>query len=511
MVTLNSMEDRAIEMSLVSKRFGDVVANQDVNFNVSYYQIHALLGENGAGKSTLMSMLAGIYQPDSGVIKVNGQTVQIHQPKHAIELGIGMVHQHFKLVDNQTVLESIIVQKTNSFFRSTKKERDMIEEMMRNYHLYVPLDLYVHELSVSQKQCLEIVKVLYIGARILVLDEPTAVLAPQEVEDLYKVLVLLKNKGCAIIIITHKLNEVISYSDEVTVLHQAKSVYTGKSKSLTETELTYLMVGKEIELNIECPQVMEEEVILTLDRLTLIDNNQYPVLQDISLQLRKGEVLGVAGIAGSGQKELCEAIAGLKKIHQGSIYFKDELLNNMSPRLIAQKGISMSFIPEDRLQMGLVASMGITDNLLLKSYYKQKGLILKKGEASIRAKELVRELNIVTPSIDTPVGMLSGGNIQKVLLGRELDLNPKVIITAYALRGLDVQATYQVYELLNTQKKKGTGIIFIGEDLDVLMALCDTIAVMCEGKLMGIAPSNSLTKIQIGKMMAGQEVEHATH
>ncbi len=496
---------QAIKMSQMSKRFGDVIANHDVCLEANYHQVHALLGENGAGKSTLMNILSGIYAPDAGVIMISQKRVTISSPKKASQLGIGMVHQHVKLVDSLTVLESIVVQNGHAFFRTTKKDRQFVQAMMDKHHLQLPLDALIGSLSVSQKQYVEILKVLYMGAKILIFDEPTAVLTDHETESLYNVLTSLKQDGCCVIVITHKLNEVLSYADEVTVMHQGTSVYHGIVAGMTEKELASLMVGDDVDLHIPYEQTNIGSTILRLEHMGLM-NQQTNVLSNISLDLHEGEIIGVAGIAGSGQKELCEAIAGIRSIDQGAIYFYDNQINGLSPRQIATMGIRLSFIPEDRLQMGLVPSMSIVDNVLLSDYYKQKGL-LKRTNASIKAKQMVESLSIVAPSIETPVGLLSGGNIQKVLLGRELQQAPKVMITAYAVRGLDVQSTHQIYELLNKQKKQGCGILFIGEDLDVLLTFCDRIAVLCDGLLMGVEKSNQLNKQMIGQMMAGKTLE----
>lgn len=493
-------------MHKISKHFGEVIANHDVTFNVDTHRIHALLGENGAGKSTLMNVLAGIYQQDAGTISINDQLCVIDQPATATKLGIGMVHQHFKLQDNLSVLDNIVALSSTGFFRTSHKKRQVIQERLDQVGIRLDLDALICDLSVAQKQCVEIAKVLYLGSSILVFDEPTAVLAPLEIEHFYQLLYKLKAQGCAIIVITHKLAEVISYCDDVTIMAKAKSVYTGIVDHLDESSIIEMMVQESLNLEIERLDTTPAKKLLKVQSITLMSKDKYPILNDISFDLYDHEILGIAGISGSGQKELAEAIVGMVPIDKGDILFENESITNLSCRQISNKGIDLSFIPEDRLQMGLVANMGIVDNLLLKTYYKHAGFMLHRSQAREDATNLVDKLSIVTPSIDTPVSLLSGGNIQKVLLGREIDLNPKVIITAYAVRGLDVMATHQVYDLLNSQKQQGCGILFIGEDLDVLLALCDRIAVICDGHIMGIVDARSSNKIQLGQMMSNQKM-----
>lgn len=499
----NQQSHTTLKMQKISKHFGEVIANQDVDFLVDTHRIHALLGENGAGKSTLMNVLAGIYQQDSGTITIDDKICIIDQPATAAKLGIGMVHQHFKLQDNLSVLDNIIAQSSKGFFRTSPKKRKAIQDSLDQVGIKLDLDAMISELSVAQKQCVEIAKVLYLGASLLVFDEPTAVLAPLEIEQLYLLLAKLKAQGCAIIMITHKLQEVLTYCDDVTILRKGRSVFTGTVEGIDETFLTEMMVGDRVNLHIERLDTKPCKELLQVQSISLMSKDKFPILDDITFSLYDSEILGIAGISGSGQKELCEAIVGMLPIDKGDILFENESITNLSCRKISDKGISLSFIPEDRLQMGLVDNMGIVDNLLLKSYYKQPGHILCRSQARKDAIRLVEKLAIVTPSIDTPVSLLSGGNIQKVLLGREIDLNPKVIITAYAVRGLDVMPTHQVYDLLNAQKQRGCGILFIGEDLDVLSALCDRIAVLCDGKLMGIVDARSSSKMQLGQMMSG--------
>lgn len=362
-------------------------------------------------------------------------------------------------------------------------------------------------MSVSEKQTVEILKVLYRGADILILDEPTAVLTPQETDKLFSILRSMRDQGCAVIIITHKLNEVLAISDRVTILRKGKSVATVATAETNAQELTELMVGKKVSLQIERPCVKQEKALFEVHHLSVRNEDGVYALNDISFDLNGGEILGVAGVAGSGQKELCETVAGLMHAEKGAILYKKENIVGKSPREIIKMGISMSFIPEDRLGMGLVASMGMTDNMLLKSYKNGKSPFINKKPARELALRLIDTLEIVTPGVTTPVSRLSGGNVQKVLLGREIESEPQLLITAYPVRGLDINSSYTIYDLLNEQKKKGVAVLFIGEDLDVLLELCDRIMVLCHGAVTGILEAQSATKEQIGLLMAGETIK----
>lgn len=493
-----------IEMKNISKSFGSVVANNNVNFQVEKGEIHALLGENGAGKSTLMNMLSGIYIPDSGSILIDGQEVNFSYPKDSIDMGIGMIHQHYKLVDVLTAKENIILGQRGNLFIKNKDLTAEINSISNKFGLSINPDKKIYDMSVSEKQTVEIVKVLYRGANILVLDEPTAVLTPQESKKLFKILENMKNSGCAVIIITHKLNEVMEISDRVTVLRKGEAIKTVNTKETSPTDLTNMMVGRSVNLEIQRIETKKNEVLLKVENLTALNNDKVAVLDNISFDLHSSEILGVAGVAGSGQKELCESIAGLYDVNEGKILYKNENLVGKSPRDIIKKGISMSFIPEDRLGMGLVASMDMVDNFLLKEYHLQKGFFVQKNLIKEKCKKIIDKLSINTPGINHPIKQLSGGNIQKVLLGREIDCNPEVLITAYPIRGLDIGATHTIYDILNEQKVKGVAILYVGEDLDVLMELCDRIMVICDGKVTGIVDANKTTKEELGFMMAGQ-------
>ncbi|MCC8358069.1 MAG: ABC transporter ATP-binding protein, partial [Oscillospiraceae bacterium] len=467
------------------------------------------LGENGSGKTTLMNMLSGIYFPDSGHIFVDGQEVTIASPHDAYTLGIGMVHQHFKLVDVLTAAENIELGLPGKLVVDKKAIAQRIREICDRYGFVVEPEKKVYDMSVSEKQTLEIVKALYRGANVLILDEPTAVLTPQETERLFAVMRNMKADGKSIII-THKLHdEVLEISDRVAVLR--KGVYVGDMATAgadTQT-LSDMMVGRAVNLNIDRAAPENPVRRLELRHLTVKDADGVLRLDDINLDVNGGEILGVAGISGCGQKELLEAIAGLQDTEDGSSvkYFPqgpegpEEELIGQNPRTIADMGVRLAFVPEDRLGMGLVGSMDLADNMMLKSYREGRGAFTDRKPPRRLAEDVVEELEVVTPSISTPVRRLSGGNVQKVLVGREIAANPTVLLSAYAVRGLDINTSYTIYRLLNEQKKAGVAVLYVGEDLDVLLELCDRIAVLCGGRLSGILDARTATKEQVGFMM----------
>ncbi|MCR4688038.1 MAG: ABC transporter ATP-binding protein [Saccharofermentans sp.] len=495
----------AIELKGISKSFGSVAANKNIDLTVGKGEILALLGENGSGKTTLMNMLSGIYMPDSGSIFIDGKKVKINSPQAAGKLGIGMVHQHFKLVERFTALDNIRIgmgKEAGVFFKSGYT-RKYVMEIAERFGFNIDPDKYVYNMSVSEKQTLEILKVLCYGAKIVILDEPTAVLTVQEIERLFEVLFKMRSEGHSVIIITHKLNEVMEVSDRVAVLRHGEYVGSVETKKTSEKELTELMVGHKIDLNISRPMIEKTQPLLEIRDLTVKSDEGNVAVDGMNFYIRGGEILGVAGIAGSGQKELCEAIAGLRPIVKGQMIHDGESIVGMSPKKISKHGISMSFIPEDRLGMGLAPSLSITDNMILKSYNDSKGIFVDRKDARIEAAETIEKLAISAPSTETPVRRLSGGNVQKVLLGREIKSGPNVLITAYPVRGLDINSSYMIYDILNEQKQKGVGILFVGEDLDVMLALCDKIMVMCHGKLQGVVNGNNATKEDIGLMMTG--------
>lgn len=496
----------AIECKKITKTFGPVVANDEIDLLVRYGEILALLGENGSGKTTLMNMLSGIYHPDSGSISIGGNEVRINSPVDSMQLGIGMIHQHFKLVEAFRAMDNIVLG-TEGKKENDRELRKKINEISESFGLEIDPDKYVSELSVSEKQTVEILKVLYRGAEILILDEPTAVLTPQETEKLFVILRKMKEKGCAIIIITHKLQEVLEISDRVTILRKGKSIETVQTRDCDAKKLTELMVGRPVSLEIDRPEPKDTSTILKVVDLTVFKADGSKALDEVSFKIKRGEILGVAGVAGSGQKELCETIAGLMNAKEGAILYNKENLIGKTPSQIIDMGISMSFVPEDRLGMGLVASMGMTDNMLLKNYRDAKGPFVNRKPAKELAAGLVKKLSIVTPGIDTPVRLMSGGNVQKVLLGREIESQPHLLITAYPVRGLDINSSYTVYNLLNEQKKKNVAVMYIGEDLDVLLELSDRIMVLCHGKITGILDAKEATKEQVGMLMTGEGME----
>lgn len=496
----------AIECKQITKRFGSVLANDAIDLAVRRGEVLALLGENGSGKTTLMNMLSGIYRPDSGTISVDGREVTINSPVDAMHLGIGMIHQHFKLVEIFSAMDNIVLGTAEKLL-APKQLKRKIEDICAAFGLEIDPIKRVCDMSVSEKQTVEIIKVLYRGAQILILDEPTAVLTPQETNRLFAILRRMKQQGCAIIIITHKLNEVLEISDRVTILRKGKSIDTVVTKDTNQAQLTELMVGRPVSLEIERPETNVPKPILKVVDLTIRTADGGVAVDDISFEIRTGEILGVAGVAGSGQKELCETIAGLLKPKTGAILYHKENIVGKSPSEIISLGISMSFVPEDRLGMGLVASMGMVDNMLLKSYHKSGGTFVDRKPARALAEQLIKKLSIVTPGVDTPVRLLSGGNVQKVLLGREIESSPNLLITAYPVRGLDINSSYTVYDLLNEQKRRNVAVMYIGEDLDVLLELSDRIMVLCHGKITGIVDARAATKEQLGLMMTGAAPE----
>ena len=502
------MENKlALELKGVTKRFGKVVANHDVSLQVHHGEILAILGENGSGKTTLMNMVSGIYFPDEGQIFVDGDEVIIKSPKDAFKYKIGMIHQHFKLVDVFTATENIVLGVEDGKKYNIKEAKKRVKAITDKYGFNIDLDKKIYNMSVSEKQTVEIIKVLYRGADILILDEPTAVLTPQETEKLFDVLRNMRKDGKSIIIITHKLHEVLEISDRVAILRKGEHVDTVLTKDANEQSLTEAMMGEKVDLNIirEEPKNVKER--LDVEHLTVIKRDGTKALDDVSFKAYGGEILGIAGISGCGQKELLESIAGLQQTTKKSsiLYKPDDLgpqqLVGKSPREIRKLGIALSFVPEDRLGMGLVGNMDIVDNMMLRSYKGGKTAFLSRKEPKHLADDIIEKLEVVTPSASTPVRRLSGGNVQKVLVGREIALGPKVLMVAYPVRGLDINSSYTIYGLLSEQKEKGTAVIFVGEDLDVLIELCDRIMVINSGVITGVVDGKTATKEEIGLLM----------
>ncbi len=505
----------AIELKNITKRFGKVVANDGVCLSLRYGQILSLLGENGSGKTTLMNMLAGIYFPDEGEIFVNGKPVSIRSPKDAFDNHIGMIHQHYKLVDVFTAAQNIVLGLDEGGKLDIAATNQRVREICERYGFDIDPTQKIYDMSVSQKQTVEIVKMLYRGADILILDEPTAVLTPQETDKLFAVLRNMRDDGKAIVIITHKLHEVMALSDQVAVLRKGKYIGTVNTSETSPQALTDMMVGHTVTLNIDRPKHEHPEPRLEIQDLTCFDAEGVAKLDHVSFTAMGGEILGIAGIAGSGQKELLEAIAGLCPIAEGSIRYTPEdkpalQLVGKTPMQIKKAGVSLAFVPEDRLGMGLVGSMGMTGNMMLRSWKKGRHAFVERKDPNELALRIWKELDVVTPSVDFPVRRMSGGNVQKVLVGREIATNPSVLMSAYAVRGLDINTSYTIYNLMTAQKMKGVAVIYVGEDLDVLLELCDRILVLCGGKLSGVVDARTATKEQLGLLMTrvgGKEAE----
>ena len=597
-----------IRFEHVTKKFGKVVANRDVTFGIEKGEVLSILGENGSGKTTLMNVLAGIYQQDEGKVFIDGEEVTIKSPKDAFAHKIGMVHQHFKLVEVFTATENIVLGLTKKDYKklsqnliekrdkllselskaepgsiaqsgyseevrrldkeikqagryNLKNSATRIKTMCAKYGFNLDPNKHVFEMSVSEKQTLEIVKVLYRGVDTLILDEPTAVLTPQEIKHLFDVIRNMKKDGKTVVIITHKLNEVMEISDRIAVLRKGEYITTVKKEETTEAKLAELMVGRKIDLDIKRTEIPNSGVRLEIRGLSANDRDGNEILRNISFDVNGSEILGIAGISGSGQRELLETIAGLNRetcgdiifynpkenkpvtfFHkdlkqikelaaQGKFHYEDgsqvslfrktnkeieQLVNDgkilfyenevidlkgKKPIEIRDLGIKLSFVPEDRLGMGLVGNMDLVDNMMLRSYRKGKGIFLHKEKPTELAREIVDKLEVQTPSLHTQVRKLSGGNIQKVLVGREISSRPKVLMAAYPVRGLDINSSYLIYRLLDEQKQKGTAVIFVGEDLDVLMALSDRIMVLANGKISGIVDPRKVSKEEIGILM----------
>ena len=499
----------ALEMRNISKSFGSIQANKNVSLEVYHGEILAILGENGCGKTTLMNMIAGIYFPDEGTVLVDGKEVVITSPKDAFAHKIGMIHQHFKLVDVFTATENIILGVKDEAGYSRAEAEARVKEITERYGFHMDPHKKIYEMSVSEKQTVEIIKVLYRNADILILDEPTAVLTPQETEVLFSVLRRMRDDGKSVIIITHKLHEVLALTDRVAVLRRGEHIGTVNTAEADESMLTEMMVGKKVTLNIARSEPKDPCDRLTVSHISCTGYEGVKLLDDVSFTARSGEILGIAGIAGSGQRELLESIAGLQHLDSGEIAYLNPKtgetvdLRDKTPLQIRELGVRLSFVPEDRLGMGLVGNMDIVDNMMLRSYRKGHSMFVDRKKPRDLAEEIVESLEVVTPGVTTPVRRLSGGNVQKVLVGREIAAAPKVLMVAYPVRGLDINSSYAIYNLLNKQKEAGTAIIFVGEDLDVLIELCDRIMVINSGRITGIVDGRTAVKEEIGLLMTG--------
>ena len=490
----------------VSKSFGPVMANDKVWLDIYRGEILALLGENCSGKTTLMNILSGIYTPDEGHIYINDEEVTIRSPKEACEFGIGMIHQHYKLVEVLTAAENIILGVKQPGRLDIASVCEKTRKLCEEYGFELDPMQKVYDMSVSQKQTVEILKALYRGADILILDEPTAVLTPQETEKLFAILRNMRDSGKAVVIITHKMNEVEELSDRVAILRQGRFVGDMPTNMTNAQEMTNMLVGHPVSLSIERPDPVDPKPRIEVKGLTVRNEEGVLKLDDVSFTAYSGEILGIAGISGSGQKELLESIAGLQPTESGSVtYIQDdgsrEELIGKDPLTISNLGVTLSFVPEDRLGMGLVGNMDISANMMLRSFRDGRSAFLNRKDPRRLAEKVVEDLEVVTPGIGTPVRKLSGGNIQKILVGREISSSPKVLLTAYAVRGLDTNSSYTIYDLINKQKQNGVAVVYVGEDLDVLLELSDRILVLCDGKVSGIVDGRKAEKNRIGMMM----------
>ncbi len=578
-------QEKAIELQGITKTFGEVVANNNVSLELYKGEILSILGENGSGKTSAMNVIAGIYTPEQGHIFINGKEVILRSPRDSLSHGVGMVHQHFKLVDVFTAAENIVLGLTkddniryaerNGIEIKDEKGRikpftlketiKHIKDMCDKYGFELDLNKKVYNMSVSEKQTLEIIKVLYRGVDILILDEPTAVLTPQEIRKLFAIVKNMKEDGKSIVIITHKLNEVMEISDRVAIFRKGEHIATVNTKDTNEKKLTEMMMGAKVDLEIHRSEPKDVADRLFVKNINVKNNDGRLAVKNASFVIKSGEILGIAGISGSGQKELLEAIQGLRPLESGDLIFQnpkknqpvtfyhktlkkikelakkdtfhtkdgkpvslvkktdkqiinmvnkgkilfneDEIvdLKGKNPKEIRGLGIRLSFVPEDRLGMGLVGNMDLVDNIMLRSYrHGQAGFVDRKKPKNITEK-IIKELNVATPNTSIKVSKLSGGNVQKVLVGREINLQPKVFMAAYPVRGLDVNSSYLIYNLLDQQKQNGVAVVFVGEDLDVLIALCDRILVLCDGRITGIVDARTIDKDEIGLLMTKHE------
>lgn len=498
-----------LEMRGITKRFPGVVANDKVDLKLFDGEVLALLGENGAGKSTLMNVLAGLYRQDEGEIFINNEQVEIHSPSDAADLGIGMVHQNFKLVRTMTVAENIILGLKGIPFVPNKQEiNKKISELSERYHLKVDPSASIWQLSVGVQQRVEILKLIYRGAEILILDEPTAVLTPQEAEELEGVLKILTAEGKSAIFITHKMDEVMAFSDRVMVLQNGKVIDTRQTAETSPNELARLMVGRDVLFRLEKEPCKPGETVLELKDVNITDERGLPALKDVNLTIRSGEILGIAGVAGNGQNHLADVVTGLKKPTQGSVHLNGKEVTGQSPLGRIRAGVS--HIPADRIGMGVVGNMAVEENLAMKGYRSEpistKGVLHPK-KISVFARKMIDLFKIATPKPTTRVKFLSGGNIQKTILAREINSCKSLLVAVYPSRGLDVGATESVRRMLLNQRDNGLAVMLISEDLDELLSIADHIAVMFSGSVMGVVPSTQADHEMLGLMMAGVPFE----
>jgi simple sugar transport system ATP-binding protein len=500
----------AVEMRGIVKRFPGVLANDHVDFDLREGEVHALLGENGAGKSTLMNVLAGLYKPEEGSISVQGERVSHNSPRDAIAHGVGMVHQHFMLVPSQTVTENILLGLDEPRFMLSLPEQDKkVLALQEQYGLKVDPKAKIWQLSVGEQQRVEILKMLYRGARVLIMDEPTAVLTPQEVRELFVTLRSMTQRGHSIIFISHKLDEVLAIANRVTVLQHGRVTAAGVSaRSVTKAELARLMVGRDVVFTLDKEPVTPGAITLSIENVTAENDRGLPALRGLSLQIRSGEIVGIAAVAGNGQTELAQVITGMRRCTGGRVVACDEVVSNSPPRRAIERGVS--HVPEDRAGVGSSPTLSVADNIIMKSYRQApfaSGWVLNRLVIRQTAEKLKHEYDIATPTIDTEARLLSGGNLQKMILAREMSCLPKIMVAAQPTRGLDVGAIEAVHHLLLQEREQGAAILLISEELDEIMALSDRIVVMYEGQIMGEMSAAEADLDKIGLMMAGTRKE----
>jgi general nucleoside transport system ATP-binding protein len=506
-LTASTATRTAVAMDGITKRFPGVTANDGVHFEAAEGEVHALLGENGAGKTTLMNVLTGLYRPDEGEIRLYGEPVHFHSPRDALDAGIGMVHQHFRLVDRLTVAENVILGgHTSRLWLSERAGVRRMREISEALGMPVPTDAPVWQLSVGEQQRVEIIKAVFRGSRILILDEPTAVLTPQEADQLFGTLRTMAKEGHTVIVITHKLNEVKEIADRVTVMRRGRHVATVSGADATRRSLAGLMVGREIDEARRLPRARPpgDEVALRLEDISAAGDRGIQAVRGVTLAVREGEIVGIAGVAGNGQRELAEAITGMRPLSAGAVVVAGRRLAAGDPRAAIEAGIG--HVPEDRLHTGLSPSLPVASNVVLKSYRRREvtwGPLLRLAAIRDRAVELIRRYDVKTPGPGTPVRQLSGGNLQKIVLGREFSAEPRVLVAASPTRGLDVGAIETVHAYLREAASRGVGILLISEDLDEILALADRIAVMYEGELVGEVAGEGASVDELGLLMAG--------
>ncbi|RME69431.1 MAG: ABC transporter ATP-binding protein [Chloroflexi bacterium] len=496
-----------LELKGITKQFPGVLANDNINLTLEKGEIHALLGENGAGKTTLMNILYGLYKPTSGEIFINGQKVDIHSPTDAIRQGIGMVHQHFMLVPVLTVTENVMLGEEaihRGLFLDRRSVAARIRDISQQYGLEVDPDAYIKDLPVGIQQRVEIIKVLYRDANILILDEPTAVLTPQEVEELFKIIRSLVDQGVSIIFITHKLKEVLAIADRITVIRRGKTVGSTTPDKANEQSLAEMMVGRPVELTVKKKPARPTAPLLKVSNLYVNDDRGNPAVKGVSFEVFAGEVVGIAGVQGNGQTELVEALTGLRKVETGTIEIDGQNATNASPRQITEMGVA--HVPEDRQRDGLVLSYPISDNIVLNTYYRPpfaRNGVINYSKVREFAAQVVKEFDVRTPSIDAPAATLSGGNQQKVIVGREFSRPIKLLIASQPTRGLDVGSIEYIHHRIIQKRDEGAAVLVVSTELDEIRALSDRIAVMYEGKIIGILPARLVSKEQLGLLMAG--------